>query len=75
MRWRKVSGVLSDREISAKGGGENAPEFGEAWDDVRDGDSGSDGEAVEEDGTDRTEDGEVGVGGDKEDPIRNRYIT
>ena len=35
------------------------------WPGVRDGDSDSNGEAGEEDGSGRTEDGEVGIGGDK----------
>lgn len=55
--------MLSDKQLSARG---NLQQFSETWDDVRDGDGSSDGEAAEEDGRGTTEDDEVGVGGDRE---------
>ena len=44
--------VLCDKKLSARVKGENAEECSETFDDLRDGDSGSDGEAGEEDGRD-----------------------
>ena len=43
-------GGVVRQEAFGQGGGENVQDCNEAWDDVRDGDSGSDGEAGEEDG-------------------------
>ena len=54
------------QETFTQGEEKNAQECSETCDNVHDRDSGSDVVAGEEDGSGRTEDDEVGVGGNKE---------